>query len=340
MVSVRIRHLICWGLIILMLFSASQTVWANQLEEAELPDLSFQSVWETVKEMLWGEFVLLRLKIPTLMVLIILVGIKNCMDFPLSLNRTVHLGIFCAMALCSGELFRELSEVAENCITHLCELMYLTIPVLTGLVANGGRMLSAVKSTYFMLGFMNLLVFLMKHIFLPGIFIYFMCTVFSPFLEKDYFGALKQVILWSVKTVLPILIGIFLTVFSLLTTVTKASDSLTLQSAKMALGNCIPFLGNTLSSSCEYLIQTLSHIKSKTGLAGVFTASYVFLSPLVKLVAGLLTFQALSVCAGFLSDDKTTQFFQDTATGLGMLTGVVATVSVISVLGIMVLIGI
>ena len=173
---------------ILLIFCVTQTVWANQSDESELPDFSFQSLWETVKEMLWGEFILLRNKIPSLMVLVMLIGIKNCMNFPISLNRTVHLGVFCGLALCSGELFRELSEVAENCITNLTELMYLTIPVLTGLVANGGRVLSAVKSTYFILGFMNLLVFLMKHIFLPGIFIYFMCTVLTPLLEKDYFG--------------------------------------------------------------------------------------------------------------------------------------------------------
>ena len=129
-----------------------------------------------------------------------------------------------------------------------------------------------------------------------------------------------------------------MTIFTLLTTVTKASDSFALQSAKLALGNCIPFLGGSLTNSGEYLIQTISHIKSKAGLAGVITVSYAFLSPLIKLIAGFLTFQGLSVCAGFLSDESTEHFFQETATALGMLAGVVGTVSVIAVLGIMTLV--
>ena len=187
---------------------------------------------------------------------------------------------------------------------------------------------------------MNLLAYLIKHLFFPGVLIFFACTLISALLEKDYFSALKKVILWSIKTVLPIVIGIFMTVFSLMTTVTKASDSMALQSAKIALGNCIPFLGGALSDSGEYLIQTISQIKAQAGLSGVIGISYVFLSPLLKLVAGLLTFRGLSVCAGFLSDEKTALFFEDTATGLGMLTAIVATVSVISVLGIMIVMGI
>lgn len=339
MVSVRIKRMVLLGTVAAMIFIAPQTVFASSLEIAEETAFSFQGIWETICEMLWGEFLLLRQKIPILVLLMILIGIKNCMDFPASLNRTVHLGIFCALALGTGELFRQLAQVAQDCIFNLSELIYMSVPVLTGLVANSGRVMSAAKSTYFVLGFMTLITFLIKNIFFPGILVYFMCTVLSPLLEKDYFTTLKKAILWALKTVLPILIGIFMTVFTLLTTVTKASDSLTLQSAKMALGNCIPFLGGSLSDSGEYLIQAISQMKAKAGLGSVIGISYVFLSPLVKLIAGLVTFQVLSVCAGFLADHKTATFFEDTATSLGMMTGVVATVLIIGVLGILVLTG-
>lgn len=331
--------LLC-GCLLIVLMCFPKTVFATGTDAIESELISFQSIWETVKEILWGEFSQLRSKIPSFFILMVLIGIKNCMEFPFSLNRTVDLGIFCMLILCAGELFRELSAVAENCVTVLSDFVYMTIPILTGLIANGGRMISAAKSTYFVLGFMSVLVFLIQHIFFPGILVYFMCSALSPLMERDYFGALKKVILWSVKTVLPILIGIFMTVFTLLTTVTKAADSLTLQSAKMALGTCIPFLGGSLSESGEYLIQTLTHLKAKAGLTGVITGLYLFLSPLLKLLAGLLTFRGLSVCAGFLSDDKTTLFFEDTATSFGMLTGVVATISVIAMLGIMIIMGI
>ena len=340
MVSVRVNFFRWIGFVFLLVLMFSKPVYATDLEFTEAAELSWETVRDTLWDILVGEMILLRNKIPSLIFLMILIGIKNCMEFPVSLTRTVHLGIFCALALSAGELFRELAAVAENCVTYLSEFMYMTIPILTGLIANGGRVLSSVKSTYFVLGFMNVLMFLIKNIFFPGILVYFMCAVLSPLLEKDYFGALKKVIFWSIKTMLPILIGIFMMVFTLLITVTKASDTLTLQSAKLALGNCIPFLGGSLSDSGEYLIQTISHIKAKAGLAGVFAMAYAFLSPILKLVAGLLAFRGLSVCAGFLSDEKTTLFFEDTATSLGMLTGIVATVSVISILGIMILMGI
>ena len=140
-------------------------MYATDASTIETFDFSFQQVWETISDLLFGELILLRSKIPSMILLILLIGIKNCMEFPISLNRTVHLGIFCALALGSGELFRELSTVAEACITHLSELMILTVPVLTGFIANSGRVLSAAKSSYFLLGFMSILVFLIKHIF-------------------------------------------------------------------------------------------------------------------------------------------------------------------------------
>ncbi len=337
MVPVWIKKMIVTGLACLLFAGCPPNVQAEATQEI---GFSFESIITTIADSLWEEFVLLKESIAPILIFMILIGIKNCMEFPISLNRTVHLGVFCALALCSGELFRELASVAEECIRNLSEFVYLTIPTLTALIANGGRVLSAAKSTYFILGFMSLLVYLIQNIFFPGILIYFMCAILSPLLEKDYFSALKKSILWAVKTALPIIIGIFMMVFTLLTTVTKASDSFTLQSAKMALGTCIPFLGGTLSDSGEYLIEAISQIKAKAGLTGAIGISYLLLSPLVKLTAGLLTFQGLSVCSGFLSDQKTTHFLEDTATGLGMLTGVVATVSVIAILGIMILMGI
>ena len=307
--------------------------------KAPLDSTSFKSLWEQAKELLFGELISMLSRVKLLLIVLILLGVKCCMDFPVSLNRSVTLGCMAPALYLTTEIFTELSYVAGDMIQHLSEFVYLTIPMLTGLIANGGRVLSAAKSTYFILGFMNVLVFIIGKIFVPGILLYFVFSVISALVEKDYFGTIKKVLLSVNKTVLPLCIGIFTTCLTVLTSVSKSSDALTLQTAKMALGNCIPFLGSALSDSGEYLIQTVSQIKAQAGLAGILGLCYIFLVPILKILSGIVVFKGLAICAGFLCEESVTEFYDNAQTALGMLAGVTATVSVIAILGIMILMG-
>lgn len=320
----------------------TQTILDNAPPETETileEGFSFRTVLNNLGDLFVGEFKALSTRVPMLLVILIFHGIKHCMDFPHSLNRTVSLGCFSATVLFTGEIFSQLSLVAEDMLNHLSEFVYLTIPALTGLIANGGRVLSAAKSTYFILGFMNLLVFAIQKFFYPAVMLYFVFSVISVLLEKDYFEAIKKVLLSITKTVLPFLVGIFTTVLTVVTSVSKASDELTVKTAKMALGNCIPFLGSVLTDSGEYLIQTVSQIKAQAGLAGILGLCYILLVPLFKIIAGLLIFKLLSVVACLLQEEKSTEFYENVSSALGMLAGMMGTVAVVAMLGTMILMG-
>ncbi len=347
------KQMLFFCLVFLCFFSLSQVSAAEipnpteaildnapkESSEAMEEGFSFGKVLSNIGDLFLGELKTMASRVPMLLVILIFYGIKNCMEFSHSLNRTVSLGCFSAAALLTGEIFTELSLVAEDMLTHLSEFVYLTIPALTGLVANGGRVLSAAKSTYFILGFMNLLVFAIQKFFFPMILLYFVFSVISALLEKDYFAAVKKVLSSLMKTLLPLLVGIFTTVLTIVTSVSKASDELTVKTAKMALGNCIPFLGTVLTDSGEYLIQTVSQIKAQAGLAGILALCYIFLVPILKIIAGLLLFKLLSVFACLLNEQKTTDFYENVSTALGMLAGIMGTVAVAAVVGIMILMG-
>ena len=312
----------------------------EQITEAMEDGFSFGAIIKNIYELFLKELKTMSKGFPILFLVLIFYGIKGCMDFPFSLDRTVSLGCFSVTALTAGKIFSELSQSANELITHLSQFVYLTIPALTGLIANGGRVLTATKSTYFILGFINILVFSIEKFFFPAIILYFVFSVISALLEKDYFSAVKSTLSSLIKTALPLLIGIFTTVLSIITSVSKASDELTVKTAKMALGNCIPFLGNVLSESGEYLIQTVSQIKAQAGLAGILVLCYIFLVPLFKVLAGLLLFKLLCVFSGFFNDAKTTEFYENISSSLGMLSGIMGTMSVLVILSMMILMGV
>ena len=131
-----------------------------------------------------------------------------------------------------------------------------------------------------------------------------------------------------------------MTLLTVSASVSRSADALTLKAAKLALGSCIPFLGNVLTDSGEYLIQTITQIKAQAGLAGVLVILYMFLVPIAKIVSGILVYKGLSVTACFLGDEQMTSFYEEFSGALGMLAGVVGCVSVLSLLGIMILMGI
>ena len=312
---------------------------ADTLRQEMKEGFSLKRILSNIWGVFFNELKTMATGFPLLFFVLILQGMKNCMEFPHSLDRTVSLGCFSVTAVTAGGIFSELAQAAEDMITHLSEFNYLTIPALTGLVANGGRVLTAAKSTYFILGFINLLTFAIQKFFFPGLLLYFLFSVISALLEKDYFSALKSTLSTLIKTALPLLVGIFITVLGVITSVSKSADDLTIKTAKMALGNCIPFLGGVIADSGEYLIQTVSQIKAQAGLAGILVLCYTFLVPILKILAGFLLFQLLCVLSCLLSDQKTTGFYENASTTLGMLCGILGTVSMLSILGIMILMG-
>ena len=130
-----------------------------------LEGVSFGGILSDIGNLFLCEIRTMSKGFPLLFLVLIFYGIKNCMEFPYSLDRTVSLGCFSVTALTAGQIFGELTQSAQDMLTHLSKFVYLTIPALTGVIANGGRVLTAAKSTYFILGFINLLTFAIEKFF-------------------------------------------------------------------------------------------------------------------------------------------------------------------------------
>ena len=137
------------------------------------------------------------------------------------------------------------------------------------------------------------------------------------------------------KVSLPVIIGIFTAFLSILVNLTQKTDELSLKSAKLAIGNLIPFLGSALSDSSEVILTSIGHIKAQVGIVSIFSMIYIFVVPMIKVAAAILAFRFLAMLAGFLSVKKVTTYCEDISDGLSILAGIMATMAVVILIGIM-----
>jgi stage III sporulation protein AE len=220
-------------------------------------------------------------------------------------------------------------------IDELSKFVYLTIPFLTGLIASSGMVMTGLKSSFIILFSINLLTYLLNAFFVPLALLYFIFATVSALMENDIFLSIKTTMKSVVKISLPIIIGIFTAVLSILVNLTKKTDELSLKSAKLAIGNLVPFLGSALSDSSEVILTSIGHIKAQVGIVSIFSMIYIFILPIIKVGSAIIAFKFLSMISGFLSLKKVTTYCDDISDGLAILAGIMATMAVVILIGIM-----
>ena len=311
---------------------------AGDLKDSYDPlGIDFNNIIAYIKDSFLFEFKNIFTKMPVLFLLLVLFSVKNCMDSESSINKTVSLALFSAAALLSAGIISDLFSVATQMITDLSAYIYVCIPILCGLVASGGLVITSAKATFIILSSMNIVTYLINIFFIPLVQIYFIFGVLSSLLENDLLKALKSNIKSIIKISLPSLVAIFVALLSIFMNVTKKMDDFSLKSAKLAVGNMIPFLGSALADSTELVVNSIGQIKAYTGFASILAMLYIFLIPMLKIISGILAFKLLSVTAGFLTDKAMTTYYEDLSAVLSILCGLMATITVMVIVSVVIL---
>jgi stage III sporulation protein AE len=273
--------------------------------------------------------------LPVLITIIILYGMYASFDTYSEISHIVFLAIFSAFAIVSSGIFDIIHKCALNMIDELSKFVYLTIPFLTGLIASSGMVVTSLKSSFIILFSINILTYILNVFFVPLALLYFIFATVSTLMINDIFISIKNSIKSIVKISLPIIIAIFTASLSILVNLTKKTDELSLKSAKLAIGNLVPFLGNALSESSEVILTSIGHIKAQAGIVSIISMIYIFLIPIIKVLSSIIAFKFLSIISGFLSLKRFTIYCDDIASGLSILAGIMATMAIMVLIAIM-----
>ena len=181
--------------------------------------------------------------------------------------------------------------------------MNIAFPGYITLLAGSGYFSSATTFKGIFIIISNLMAVLIDNIIIPALYIATILGISSGVSKSKEINKISKLIIKTIKY----LIGIILTVFSSVITfagfASSVTDGLAIKTAKYAVTNFVPIVGNCLSDTLNSLINTTVLLKNTAGYIGIFIIMFIVLSPIVKFLVASTIFKVLSLAASLLSDE-------------------------------------
>ena len=308
-------------------------------DSAAQGNLEAAGLWEYIKDVFLREFKNIAKNFPTLFSLAVLFSLKNCIKLDESISRLVDFSFAGCVILLTSGMMQDIINTAHEVCAALGVFVFTAVPCLCGVMAATGMAVSASKGAFIILGASNILSFLINSIFFPVLYITYILSVSSAMVENDIFESVKKTVLSIIKVSLPFLVGIFTTVLAMFMKSSSKIDDFILKSAKLTIGNMVPFLGGVLSDSATVVVSSVGQIKSQLGIIGIFGILSILLLPLVKMLCTIAAFKILSILCCFLTDKKTQKYYDELSEIIGVMAGMTGTMAIMVLVGILILMG-
>lgn len=166
---------------------------------------------------------------------------------------------------------------------------------------------------------------------LPVVNVYIMVQVMNYMLGEDVLSELgellKKAVLWSLKTLLGVVVGINV-IQGLLT---PAMDALKRSTLSKAL-EAIPGIGNTFGSMTDVVLGTTVLIKNGIGIAGAVLILLVCLAPVIQIVLLTFFYKLAAALVQPVSDKRITMCISSIGSGYELMLKILCTVMVLFLL--------
>lgn len=312
---------------------------SDYADSAAKGKLEAEGLWEYITDIFLREFKNIAKNFPSLFSLAVLFSLKNCVKLDESISKLVNFAFMGSVILMTSGMMKDMLDTAREVCEALGVFVVTTVPCLCGVLASSGMPVSASKGAFIILGASNILSFLINSLFFPVLYITYILSVSSVMVENDIFESVKKTVLTVIKISLPFFVGIFTTVLTMFMKSSSKIDDFVLKSAKLTIGNTVPFLGNVLSDSAEVVVSSVGQIKSQLGIIGIFGILSVLLIPLIKMLCTIAMFKILSMLCCFLADKKTQKYYDELSEITGVMAGMTGTMAVMTLIGILILMG-
>ncbi len=299
----------------------------------------FREVWDYTSDLFFKEFKNISRNLPSLIVLMILFSLKNCIQTEKGIDQIISLSCICGAVILTSNVIETIFDTARKVCEALGTFVFTAIPCMCGAVAMSGMPVSAAKGAFIILGASNIFSLLINKIFFPCLYIVYILSVSTAMIENDIFESLKKTVMNIMKISLPFFCGIFTAILSVFMKTSGKADNFTVKSAKMTIGNLVPVLGSVLSDSAEVVVSSLGHIKAQLGIIGIFGLLSVLLLPIIKILCTAFMFKILEILCCFLSDEKSQKFYSEISETVCTLGGIVGAMAVMTLIGILILMG-
>ncbi len=202
--------------------------------------------------------------------------------------------------------FGELNHTVQTNLEQILHFMKLLLPAYFVVASLAAGSVTAMGFYELTLAAISAAQWILSCAVLPAIRLYVLFMLINYLGREDYFSKLadliRQVLVWILKTLPAVVIGVQ-TVQALLL---PAVDALKNSVWKRAAG-ALPVFGNTLNAVTETVLGTAVLLKNAVGVAGVILIALICLAPVIRLAVCAFLYKAVSAAIQPVSDKRITE---------------------------------
>lgn len=318
----------------------SLTEMIGQMMEGELP-LQRETLWAMVEKLLWDAAGLQKSTCVHILLLVILSSVLANLSRVFGDQQIGEITFYMVYLLLFVILLRTFGTFAQEIRTALAGIVEFMRGLLPAyyLAITAASGISTATVFYQMI---ILVIFLAETVILsallPGIYIYLLMELVNHLTREEFLSRmaelLKNMIAWSLKTIVGILVGLQL----IQRLISPAVDALKRTAVGRTAG-AIPGIGNMINGVTEMVLGSAVLVKNSLGAAAAVILVLVGLSPVIRLGISTVFYQFLAALVQPVADRRMVGCLHTMGESIGMLLKLLVTVEVLFLLTIAILAG-
>ena len=272
-----------------------------------------------------------------LLIIIIISSIFNTMATGISSEALKNSYSLCSSLCISITAFGVVRSMLTGAISYmkiLCEVMNSFAPVLTVMHIMSGNISSAALGNASMIMFIALIENVLLRILMPIVSVCLCFSLVKAVSGNIEIGGISKFVRSSFITLTVFTMMIFTFVFSFQSTLTQSADSLSIKTAKFAIGNFIPIVGSTINDALRTVTSSIILVKNSCGVIAVICVILITLPIVVSFYLHKLSFDICASLASVIGCNKESGIITDASGICSFLLALVSCTSIFFILAL------
>ena len=223
--------------------------------------------------------------------------------------------------------YLDIVTMFKNIVNILGYIMQIVSTFLLGILMATGKITSTGIIEPLLLFIANFICFATEYIVIPFFTISVAINIVSRISENIKMDNLSSMFRKSSLYIFTTIIGIFLFVLSMESSVTKSIDSMYFKTAQNMVSNFVPVVGKFLSDSLDTVLGATEAIGKIGGIISLIATILIVSIPIIKLILVIVLYNILIAISEPINEDKSIESFLKGFVGvykdmLGILIGI------------------
>lgn len=241
--------------------------------------------------------------------------------------KITKLIIFISISALLLKNYLDIVTMFKNIVNILGYIMQIVSTFLLGILMATGKITSTGIVEPLLLFIANFICFATEYIIIPFFTISVAINIVSRISENIKMDNLSSMFRKSSLYIFTTIIGIFLFVLSIESSVTKSIDSMYFKTAQNMVSNFVPVVGKFLSDSLDTVLGATEAIGKVGGIVSLIATIIIVSIPIIKLILVIVLYNILIAISEPINEDKSIESFLKGFVGvykdmLGILIGI------------------